>query len=232
MPSPFQSFLVLVRLLPKLMVLFTVVSILPFPSAFWLGNVGEPIFVLLAPFSLFLSCGLVFLSWIILLIVLIPYGKMASLVSRYDTFAYRLHWSDLVRRTNDDDSKEQTFSLRVGILTIAFMSLLVFLFIPWQVAFLACYLIHLHYCALLLQAPSGDQTALNTRNQKLLVLLSMTWCLPVVAPVLAVWVRTLATAGLTTPFDGDHFVLNSLSFVALTYAMSTTRGPVFQRRHR
>ena len=112
------------------------------------------------------------------------------------------------------------------------MSLLVFLFIPWQVAFLACYLIHLHHCAILLQSRPGDQATANTRNQRLLVLLAMTWCLPVVAPVLAVWVKTLVTAGLSTPFDGDHFALNSLSFVALTYAMATTRGSLFQRRHK
>lgn len=66
----------------------------------------------------------------------------------------------------------------------------------------------------------------------MLVLFMMTWCLPVVAPVLAVWVRTLLTAGLTTPFDGDHFLLNSLSFVMLTYVMVTHQGTVFSRRHR
>ncbi|KAJ3555841.1 hypothetical protein NM688_g2357 [Phlebia brevispora] len=43
------------------------------------------------------------------------------------------------------------------------------------------------------------------KHQHLLLL--MTWLLPLAAPVLAVWVRTLYTAGLTTPFDGDHNVL-------------------------
>ncbi|KAL5488183.1 BST1 [Sanghuangporus weigelae] len=216
MPSPFQSFGSLVRLLPRAMVLFTVVSIIPLPSAFWLGNVGEPMFVLLASLLLLISCGLVILSWIVLLIFLLPYGK---LISRFS-------------RTTDEDSREQASSLRTGLATVSIMSLLVFLFIPWQVAFLACYLIHLHHSAILLQSSPGDQAVSNVRNQKLLVLLAMTWCLPVVAPVLAVWVRTLATAGLSTPFDGDHFVFNSLSFVALTYAMATSRDPLFQRRHR
>ena len=128
--------------------------------------------------------------------------------------------------------KQVPNSLRNGLLTIFVMSLLVFLLIPWQVAFLACYLIHFHHCAILLQSPNDDQAVSSTRSQKLFVLLAMTWCLPVVAPVLAVWVRTLATAGLTTPFDGDHFVLNAISFVALTYAMVTTRGALFQRRLR
>jgi len=35
-------------------------------------------------------------------------------------------------------------------------------------------------------------------------LLLTTLLLPLSAPVLAVWVRTLSTAGYTTPFDGDH----------------------------
>jgi glycosylphosphatidylinositol deacylase len=34
----------------------------------------------------------------------------------------------------------------------------------------------------------------------------MTWLLPLVAPVFVVWVRTLQTAGYTTPFNGDHNV--------------------------
>lgn len=34
----------------------------------------------------------------------------------------------------------------------------------------------------------------------------MTWLLPLAAPVLAVWVRTIQTAGYTTPFNGDHNV--------------------------
>lgn len=47
------------------------------------------------------------------------------------------------------------------------------------------------------------------------LLLLMTWLLPLAAPVLAVWVRTLATAGLTTPFDGDHNFLYVAPFVVL-----------------
>ena len=49
---------------------------------------------------------------------------------------------------------------------------------------------------------------LSTRihNHTLLTyfLLLTTLLLPLSAPVLAVWVRTLLTAGYTTPFDGDH----------------------------
>ena len=64
------------------------------------------------------------------------------------------------------------------------------------------------------------------------LLLMMTWCLPIVAPALAVWVRTLVTAGMTTPFDGDHFVGNVLVFMVLVYSMSHSKGRLFDRRHR
>ncbi|EJD01013.1 PGAP1-domain-containing protein [Fomitiporia mediterranea MF3/22] len=216
MPAPSQALEYAARLLPQTMLLFTLISFVPLPSAYWLGNVGEPMFAPLAALILFVSCGLVVLSWIGLTSILLPYGKLVSFITR----------------APDDNSKEKPASLSGALFTILFMSLLVFLFIPWQVAFLACYLIHWHHCALLLQVSTSNQTQISTRNQKLLFLLGMTWCLPVVAPVLIVWVRTLATAGLTTPFDGDHVALNSLSFVALSYAMATTRGPIFQRRHR
>ena len=43
----------------------------------------------------------------------------------------------------------------------------------------------------------------------------MTWLLPLAAPVLAVWVRTLFTAGFTTPFNGDHNVLYVIPFLVL-----------------
>ncbi|EMD40411.1 hypothetical protein CERSUDRAFT_102812 [Gelatoporia subvermispora B] len=47
----------------------------------------------------------------------------------------------------------------------------------------------------------------NTFHQSAHLLLMLTWLLPLAAPVLAVWVRTLASAGLTAPFGGDHNVL-------------------------
>ena len=113
---------------------------------------------------------------------------------------------------------------RRGLFSIFLMSLLVFLVIPWQVAFLSCYLIVFHICATE-KEPIGDR---DYYEQKRHILLLMTWCLPVVAPVLAVWIRTVATAGFTTPFDGDHNVLNVIGFMILTYALSQSRGrPVF-----
>ena len=87
MPTPFQSFGGLVRLLPRIMVAFAAISFIPLPSALWLGNVGEPMFAPLASLVLLLSSGLVILSWIVLLIFLLPYGKLASKFSRSDFFS-------------------------------------------------------------------------------------------------------------------------------------------------
>lgn len=141
----------------------------------------------------------------------------------------------LFERATEDENSATHISQRMGLITVAVMSGLVFLLIPWQVAFLACYIIFFNHCALLVtshQHSEGRDTFEDTKNQNLLLLLIMTWCLPVVTPVLAVWVRTLATAGLTTPFDGDHNPLNVLAFMALTYIAISVRESMFTRRHR
>lgn len=142
--------------------------------------------------------------------------------------------------------------------------LVIFILVPWQVAFLGCWLIHFYTCAASLaelalvqtHSPSGAEAVplvrlpsesnpgtdspsserpeeepslqrspdrlyeLQTVNAHLHLLLFMTWLLPLVAPVLAVWVRTLATAGLTTPFDGDHNFLYVAPFLVLVEALS------------
>jgi glycosylphosphatidylinositol deacylase len=143
--------------------------------------------------------------------------------------------------------------------------LLIFLFVPWQVAFLGCWAIHLHTCATLWaklialelgvaiplmdrarqeannnpstqlgstarlvdQSPSttnAQPLSLDGHHLNMHILLLMTWLLPFVAPVLAVWVRTLMTAGFTVPFDSDHNFLNVAPFLLLVDSMSSGRG--------
>jgi glycosylphosphatidylinositol deacylase len=70
---------------------------------------------------------------------------------------------------------------------------------------------------------------MDHHNHKMLTLLLMTWLLPFAAPVLVVWVRTLATAGLTAVFDGDHNFLNVAFFLVLVDFASWTSGPLFER---
>lgn len=131
--------------------------------------------------------------------------------------------------------------------------LVIFVLVPWQVAFLGCWLIHFFTCAASLvdltrfeqqhptgaeaiplvpvfprpdpqseaeRSPSPHSTLVQVVNAHLHLLLFMTWLLPLAAPVLAVWVRTLATAGLTTPFDGDHNFLYVAPYLALVEALS------------
>jgi hypothetical protein len=121
--------------------------------------------------------------------------------------------------------------LRITIASITFIFILIFLFIPWQVAFLGGWIIHYSTCVASSQRlrsvdasppPSSSSTwskpaakdyTLNNHNAGTHFLLLMTWLLPLTAPILGVWVRTLATAGWTTPFDGDHNFLYVAPFL-------------------
>ena len=152
---------------------------------------------------------------------------------------------------------------------------LIFIFVPWQVAYLGCCILYLGTCASsqrelatiiqrrivavpLVQFSSrreneevtdevtDDRTPYyrsslerhssglhelkrDNVNHNLHFLLLMIWLLPFTAPVLAVWVRTLITAGLTTPFDGDHNFLAVVPFLVLTDFASWTPGRLFER---
>jgi len=159
-----------------------------------------------------------------------------------------------VRKPEDPGLRRST-AVSMGLVL-----LLIFLFVPWQVAFLGCWIIQLLHCAahlqdgrassmanipmeaipLRLQTGDGDgdgdscerigngelessaihdtcrsptahaqacRAATHAFHQNAHILLLLTWLLPLTAPVLAVWVRTLLTAGYTTPFNGDHNVV-------------------------
>ena len=153
------------------------------------------------------------------------------------------------RRRREDTTLRRPTTV---LLSMGLVFLLIFTLVPWQVAFLGCWLIHFYTCASSLaelsSVPSPTQpgadaiplvrTLSNDRPNNapadepkstapirlalpqqvdghLHILLFMTWLLPLVAPVLAVWVRTLATAGITTPFDGDHNFLYVVPFLVL-----------------
>ena len=143
---------------------------------------------------------------------------------------------------------------------------LIFFFIPWQVAYLSCWIIHLYTCAstwnvvghgdpipLLARDENENEvepedavrqsrsallqqqrlTRENNENLNSHMLLFMTWLLPIAAPVLVVWVRTLVTAGLTTPFDGDHFFWNVAPFLILVdFASWNSNDPMYPKSAR
>jgi GPI inositol-deacylase len=151
--------------------------------------------------------------------------------------------------------------------------LLIYLFIPWQVAFLGSWLIHLYTCATpmsrepipasisspalasselsiplaRLEPDQGSRSSSEPESEEdgkylqsyrchtdnhhhsMHFLLLMTWLLPLAAPVLAVWVRTLMTAGFTTPFSGGHFFLGVAPFLIFVDFASWTTGPLFAK---
>jgi GPI inositol-deacylase len=78
--------------------------------------------------------------------------------------------------------------------------------------------------------PGPQRNRTHNYNHNVHLLLLLTWLLPLVAPVLAVWVRTLITAGFTTPFDGDHNFLKAAPFLILVDFASWNSEPLFERR--
>ncbi|KAJ7693919.1 GPI-inositol-deacylase [Mycena rosella] len=198
----------------RLVLCSIVLSAVPLPENWYLGNGGEPLFSAIAPLMLLISSGFVCLSWWVLQICMWPLGKLGRLGFRS-------------RR------REETSVHRSTVISMGLIFLLIFLFVPWQVAFLGCWTIHLYNCAVAQvhvrggPAPPPPHVAGN-HNHNTHLLLLMTWLLPLAAPVLVVWARTLAVAGLTTPFDGDHFVLGVAPFLLLVDFASWTNGPNFE----
>jgi len=129
--------------------------------------------------------------------------------------------------------------------------LLVVVILPWQVAFLSCWVIHLVTCATSYTTPAASGEAMTpprslspshnssstpsqgSRHEADHVLLLLTWLLPLAAPVLAVWVRTLATAGpvaLDSIGTGDHNFLSVAPYLILVeYASWTRDSPLLPR---
>ncbi|KAF9236219.1 PGAP1-like protein-domain-containing protein [Melanogaster broomeanus] len=240
------------RTMPTLMAVSAVVALLPVGPEYHLGIAGEmgmgAASAVLAVFLVGIAAGVVCVSWWVLV--------------------------GLMRRPEDVGLRRST------VVSMALVLLLIFLFVPWQVAFLGCWVIQLFNCAAtsrpkpypgsvptLASTPTesiplreriqdGDKaddegelsvddptpSSLHARaetlkppfttseHQNMSILLLMTWLLPLAAPVLAVWVRTLQTAGYTAPFSGDHNVLKVAPVLWLVEYLG--RGRVLDTRTR
>ncbi|KAL0950184.1 hypothetical protein HGRIS_010177 [Hohenbuehelia grisea] len=239
MPSVHQSLIVFCRrTLPYLMFVSFWIAFLPLPERYYLGTGGQPLFAPLAPLLLLVATGLVCTLWAVLLMIMWPLAKFGAARSPRN-----IEYS-AVRKTT--------------VVSMSLIFLAVFLFVPWQVAYLVCWIIHLFTCASfgglsdkdaggrevaipLVSRDGGDQpvisqkeslsvsaTRIDNANHCMHILLLMTWLLPLAAPTLAVWVRTLFTAGFTTPFDGDHFVLSVAPFLILVDFVSWAGGGLLQ----
>ncbi|KAF8517867.1 PGAP1-like protein-domain-containing protein [Gautieria morchelliformis] len=183
-------------------------SCVPLDAGYLLGNAGEVALAPLAPLVLFVASGCVVLSWGILRCVMWGMLNAASVFGR---------------------PTAEPRAWRRSLLSLGVIMLLVSTIVPSQVAFLVCFLIHLFTCATHPPPAPALSPEADAQAQKAHVLLLLFWLLPLVAPVLAVWVRTLATAGLTTPFDGDHDVFAVASFLFFVDFASSFVAPLFDR---
>ncbi|PFH49243.1 hypothetical protein AMATHDRAFT_148079 [Amanita thiersii Skay4041] len=238
------------RILPRLLLCSMVLSLFPLPVRFYLGNGGEPLFSVIAPLLLIVSTGLVYISWIVLTLVTWVIGRMWVLFHRKPF--------------------QISGAQRGAATSMAITFLFIFLFIPWQVAFLGAWMIQLYTCSLstkhsqqspvpqpytretyfsptpgdaavsvndptpsISQSQQGRRSScheqLNNLRHNWYLLLLMTWLLPLAAPTLAVWVRTLGTAGYSTPFDGDHNFLIVAPFLILVDLATWVLGPLLTK---
>ncbi|KAF9037812.1 PGAP1-domain-containing protein [Hymenopellis radicata] len=224
-PTVTQSFTLFVQ--QRLLLLSTasfLIGFVPLPASIFLGNHGIPLLAPIGPLLLLISTGLVGCSCVLL----------SLLIWLFKLVLTRFH----------NQSRQEVVTAST-LISMALILLAVWLFIPWQVAFLGCWTIQFMTCASTKAASENNQastsgtrrnsdaSSLNANNNcNLHILLFMTWLLPLAAPVLVVWVRTLLSAGPTTPFDGDHFVLNVAPFLVLVDFSSRTTGTAIFRRTR
>ncbi|KZT24547.1 PGAP1-domain-containing protein [Neolentinus lepideus HHB14362 ss-1] len=237
--------------LPILLPVVFVAAIVPWPTEFYLGLgwhslatglIGGCIAVLLV----MTSSGLVAVTWFMLICGMAVMRRLTMIFGR---------------------PREDTSVRRNTILSISLVFVLIFFFVPWQVAFLGNWFIFLWVCGTKSLEISGASSprveavplvhragtmasntcsrndddnvtdssraraiVQSTHNFYLHFLLLKTLLLPLVAPVLAVWVRTLYTAGLTTPFDGDHNFLFVAPWLILVDYTSWASGGDFLAR--
>ncbi|KZT39644.1 PGAP1-domain-containing protein, partial [Sistotremastrum suecicum HHB10207 ss-3] len=204
------------------------VSMIPLPEMFLLGNKGMLVLSILSPLIVIVSTGFVHLLCIILNF-LVTAGVI--ILSRFI------------------GPKEEISTIRRSLIHIGVVMALVKTVIPYQVVFVICFLIQLWTCIIgrkrlddtgedrskppdAVREPesrketeirSPDHSEMDVYNQNMHLLLLLSWLLPNMAPALAVWVRTMATAHSVTLFNSDHSVSPIIVFVALVEFSSHTR---------
>ncbi|PBK69980.1 PGAP1-domain-containing protein [Armillaria solidipes] len=233
------------RRLPALLLGSSVFSIVPLPTNYFLGTKGEPFFSPLAPLFMAIAFGFVVVSYWFLFALLWP----LRLLSKLSLGRSHREINGFSRVTAISMLLILLFVFLVIPWQVAFLGC-------WFVHAVTC-ASRPRSVGDSLKSPSNsviislmeshphtnseepdastepvDQSSLqiaNNYNHNMHLLLLMTWLLPLAAPVLVVWIRTLATAGFTTPFDGDHFVLNVAPFLFLVDFASRATGPLFEK---
>ncbi|KAI0031040.1 PGAP1-like protein-domain-containing protein [Vararia minispora EC-137] len=213
-PTTISSLRTLTHRLPFFSFLSLVLALLPLPPHAYLSTGTLPFLAPLAPLLLVLATGLVCVSWGMLSLFITLIGRIAA---RYKDPA-------------------PPPSPRATLTSLAAITALVALLVPWQVAFLGCWAVQLYTCAIgrpgarlplendATPPPSAPDAAYALQTHFLLL---STWLLPLVAPMLAVYTRTvLGGAFRPTVLTGDHNPLPVLPW--LVWADWAGRGkPVF-----
>jgi glycosylphosphatidylinositol deacylase len=68
------------KTLRKLLLISIILSVIPLPAEYYLGNGGDMIFIPIAPLLLLVASGLVCISWWILVILMWPIGRLGRSV--------------------------------------------------------------------------------------------------------------------------------------------------------
>lgn len=233
------------RRIPALLLGSFVFSIVPFPTNYFLGTKGEPFFSPLAPLFMAIAFGLIVVSYWFLFALLWP----LKFLSKFSFGRSHREINNFSRATAISMLLILLFVFLVIPWQVAFLgcwfvhavtcasrpgSVGDSLKSPSNSVIISLMESHPHTNGEESDAPTEpvDQSSLqipNNHNHNMHLLLLMTWLLPLAAPVLVVWIRTLATAGFTTPFDGDHFVLSVAPFLFLVDFASRTTGRLFEK---
>ena len=218
-------------LLPRLILISFLTAVLPLPTSTYLGTHGEPLLSFLAPILVLLSTGLVIITFWLLTLLTYLTAAVTSTIGRVvrgkDDEREPPMRTRRLRTTIGSISIVLLLILFLVPWQVAFLGSYLILFhatvssscspLSWgRVSHKS------KHSSLSAHSPSASpplppsrsnsrtrtESHLNNqiRNHTLLTyfLLLTTLLLPLSAPVLAVWVRTLSTAGYTTPFNGDH----------------------------
>ncbi|KAG9104891.1 GPI inositol deacylase [Ceratobasidium sp. 370] len=188
----------------------TILAILPLPPSFILGLGGEPLYFALAPITLCVAAATVGCSCHLLEAVQWILGQPSRV---------------FVGMSANADTRRYSFT-RSSLVFYMLLAALVVVFIPYQVAYLVAFLLHLWGCSVMkvqLKRQTRDVNLATAHAQASHLLLLLFWLLPLVAPVLIVWTRTLINAGITTPFDGDHNILN-IAFIVMCIELGGSRS--------
>jgi GPI inositol-deacylase len=207
-------------MLPALVVVFAL-SFVPSEEWFLLGNRGAAVNAVLAPVILTTSWGCVWILNKLLAGLLHVAGMVGAHQNQGYVYLIRFNVGLISIR---QETRTGIRSLVHILAVVALTSLLV----PYQVVFVACFLLQLWTCASSKTA-DGAAPERDSHNQRASILLLLFALLPSMAPSLAVWVRTVATTKSIALFGSDHSAVPILPVLFLVESSSSGIEPLFSK---